>query len=793
MSKTGPEIDQRFSMRNGVESSDVSMRVGNVSDIDEESTGPMEVPEPKKNKSFWRYTFPAAFSSLGAIYGDLGTSPLYVLNSVKYPHKEPTERDIICAVSVIFWVFTLIVIVKYVAIVLFFGPNNGEGGQVAIYAKIARHLKIGPKGVTIPGAPEKTDLELLSRQETVLSFVSSTNKAWKQNPTVVKVVSFVVLTACFLGCSLIISDGLLTPTTSVLSAIAGIQIAKPDFDNVLAVSEVVLLVLFCIQQFGSHKISFTFAPIITLWLFGLIICGLYNIIKYYPAIFKAISPHYAIEILKAGGIDVFSGCMLAITGTEAMFADVGHFGRAPVQLALTCFVYPALMLCYFGQAAYIIHHPKALSNPFFYSIPGGTNSAPYWIMFVLATLSTIIASQALILGVFSILSQLINLDCFPNFTIIHVSKSHAGKVYLPMVNWMLMVGVLCTTAGFKNSNNVTAAYGLGITLDLCLTTILLTLCFIFVYQVNIFVLAFFLLVFLPLEIVMVISNLKKIEHGAWFPIMMAGICFSFLCFWRWARARKVDHEFSSRARIDNVFPSLRRTAQTVDLGRGRSPTRKDEDESREESVAEWNENLIVNSKFGELALKTYDGVAIIHCESSYQNLMSPNTVPELYQRVVSSFASLPRIVIFCSKRALSVPVVPQDERVLLGPTKIQGHFRCVLRYGFTEEMVIDKDLMQHILKSVPGYVELNDSPHRDQIPVPVLHVFDKSVVKSHTYLSNPTRNILRKAGRRVRIFAIEHIFSPITSIFNFHGQYLKIEDEAEETQRKLFVGGVVRI
>ena len=229
------------------------------------------------------------------------------------------------------------------------------------------------------------------------------------------------------------------------------------------------------------------------------------------------------------------------------------------------------------------------------------------------------------------------------------------------------------------------------------------------------------------------------------------------------------------------------------MGCGRSPTRKDEDESREESVAEWNENLIVNSKFGELALKTYDGVAIIHCESSYQNLMSPNTVPELYQRVVSSFASLPRIVIFCSKRALSVPVVPQDERVLLGPTKIQGHFRCVLRYGFTEEMVIDKDLMQHILKSVPGYVELNDSPHRDQIPVPVLHVFDKSVVKSHTYSSNPTRNILRKAGRRVRIFAIEHIFSPITSIFNFHGQYLKIEDEAEETQRKLFVGGAVRI
>lgn len=787
----------KASARNSVSSTEISMEQGNVSDIDEEPTGPLETAEPPKKKSFWRHTMPLAFSSLGAIYGDIGTSPLYVLNSIKYPHKQPTERDLVCAVSVIFWIFTVIVIIKYVLIVLVFGPNNGEGGQVAIYAKIARHLKVGPKGVTIPGAPEKSDLELLSRQDTVLSFVSSgsfmkSKGTWKQNPTVVKVVSRTVLIGCFLGCSLIISDGLLTPTTSVLGAIAGIQIAKPDFSNVLAVSEVVLIALFAIQQLGSHRISFTFAPIVTLWLIGLIVCGLYNIIKYYPTIFKAISPHFAIEILRHGGIDVFSGAILAITGTEAMFADVGHFGKLPVQLALTCFVYPALMLCYFGQAAYIIKHPAALENPFFYSIPGGLNSGPYWIMFVLATLSTIIASQALILGVFSILSQLINLDCFPNFTIIHVSKKHVGKVYLPMVNWLLMIGVLCTTAGFKTSNNVTAAYGLGITLDLCLTTILLTICFVFVYDLNVFIAALFLLVFLPLEIIVVISNLKKIEHGAWFPIMMAGICFSFLGFWRWARSRKVDHEFALRARIDILFPSLQRQAQTVDLGRGRSPTRKDED-SLQDGVAEWNEKLVVNSKFGPLPLKTYDGVAIIHCESLYQNLMSPNTVPELYLRVVSSFASLPRIVIFCSKRALSVPTVPVDERVLLGATRIEGHYRCVLRYGFAEEMVIDKELMQHILKSIPGYVELADNGSADQPEVPVLHVFDKSVVRSHTYANEPTRNVWTKTRRFIRSVAIEHIFSPIASIFNVHGQYLKIEDEAEEAQRKLFVGGVARI
>ena len=434
-----------------------------------------------RTKQPWREIFMLSFSSLGAIYGDIGTSPLYVLNSIKYKENPPNVEDIYGGISVVFYVFTIIVIFKYVLIVLFLGPNNGEGGQVAIYAKIARVMKIGPKGVHIPGMPEVSDLEILSRQDTTASYRSGkASVSFKNHPIVVKCVQRFILVACFLGCALVISDGLLTPTTSVLSAIGGIQIAKPSFSNVLAVSEVILVALFIIQQFGSHKISFIFAPIIFLWLIGLVVCGIYNIVKYQPGIFRALSPYYAIKILKNGGIDVFSGAMLAITGTEAMFADIGHFGRLPIQLTLTCFVYPALIICYLGQGAYIVVHPEAITSPFFFSIPGGSGSATYWIMFVLATLSTIIASQALILSVFSIVSQLINLDCFPNLKIVHVSKHYAGKVYIPAVNWLLMIGVCATTAGFKNSNNVTAAYGLGISLDFLVTSCLIILCMIYV-------------------------------------------------------------------------------------------------------------------------------------------------------------------------------------------------------------------------------------------------------------------------------------------------------------------------
>lgn len=220
----------------------------------------------------------------------------------------------------------------------------------------------------------------------------------------------------------------------------------------------------------------------------------------------------------------------------------------------------------FGTGTYLVKHPDAVVNPFFISLPGGTGSPVYWIMFVLSTLTSIIASQALILSVFSITSQLINLDCFPKLRVVHVSHQYAGKVYIPTVNWMLMIGVVCTAAGFQNSNNVTAAYGLGISLDLIVTSCLIIICLFYVYNTNVIWPLAFALIFIPLEACLVIANLKKVPHGAWFPLMMAVLFGTFLATWRWARSKRVEHELRQQVKIGDLYPFFQTKSVTVDLG-----------------------------------------------------------------------------------------------------------------------------------------------------------------------------------------------------------------------------------
>ncbi|CAK9435818.1 uncharacterized protein LODBEIA_P04890 [Lodderomyces beijingensis] len=758
---------------------------------EEEASATTELPRTKRQP--WKEIFMLSFSSLGAIYGDLGTSPLYVLNSIKYSETPPNREDIYGAISVIFYLFTIIVIFKYVCIVLVLGPNNGEGGQVAIYAKIARYLKIGPKGVTIPGGSKETsDLQLLTRQDTtassVASVISRINQI-KQHPTMVKVVQLSILSACFLGCSLVMSDGLLTPTTSVLSAIGGIQVAVPSFNSVLAVSEVILIALFVIQQLGSNKISFLFAPIIFVWLMGLMVCGIYNIVKFHPGIFAALSPYYAIKLLKKGGVDVFSGAMLAITGTEAMFADIGHFGKLPIQLTLGGFVYPALMLCYLGQGAYIIKYPDAYINPFFLSLPGGTGSGIYWFMFVFATLSTIIASQALILSVFSIISQLINLDCFPKLKIVHTSSHYAGKVYIPTINWILMIGVICTTAGFKNSNNVTAAYGLGISLDFIVTSFLLIICMFYVYNANVIWPILFLLIFVPLEACMVIANLKKVPHGAWFPVLMAGLFFIFLSVWRWARSKKVNHEYAQRIRIDELFPFFAAKSITVNLNPNAN--------SRANSTTAVGENVTIYEKnevkciFGTQELQKHHGIGFMYVDSMLSG--SPNSLPELYGKLVKSFVSIPSNFIFVGIRVLSIPYVGEEDRILMAPMKLTDHYKCILRFGFMEDIQITKELSWSIMQRIPRLTTLST----DQLEqMPTLHFFENDLIKCHEYKPSSKWKFVRFLGKSrhlVRKLVIEHFFSPLYSITQEYGRFLKCDDGKQEQDDKIFLGGIARI
>lgn len=760
-----------------------------MKNFDKESKVQSDIEDPENRESIlkpavissYRELLLLSFSSLGAIYGDIGTSPLYVLNSIKYPNPSPTPLDIYGAISIIFWVFTIIVIFKYILIVLWLGPNNGEGGQVAIYAKIARNLNIGPKNVIIPGSKRVSNLQLLSKVDTSSSSINKSD-----NHDYVK---WIILILCFLGCSLVVSDGLLTPTTSVLSAIGGIQIAKPSFNAVLPVAEVILIFLFLIQKYGSNRISFIFAPIIFLWLLGLFGCGLYNIICFHPQIFKALSPHYAIDLLKKGGIDVFSGAMLSMTGAEAMFADIGHFGRLPIQLTLATFVYPCLIFCYLGQGAYLVNHPDGISNPFFYSLPGGVGSPIFWIMFVLATLSTIIASQALILSVFSIISQLINLDCFPKLKIIHTSKYYVGKVYIPTINWILMIGVVCTTAGFKNSNNATAAYGLGISIDFLVTTTLIAITMIYVYKFNYVFPMVFVLIFVPLEVCLVVANLKKVVHGAWFALMVTSVFFIFLSLWRWGRSAKIAQEFKTRIKIHDIYPSLKPNTE-LDL---KDALNEDNISINSITSIHNDEDLLLNSSFGETKLTRNDGVVIMYNDSAQNNLFSPNTFPMVYHRIVSQFASLPTVFIFISFSVMNTPTVPSEDRVLIGATKVFGHYKCIIKFGFMEDIKIDEALNKHILNSIP---EINDLKEKYNLSsIPLLHIFEENRIKCHDYsqevyaTKNPFLHIFRFARKHI----INDFFSPLNSITQTDHDLLKFDSVADEMEKKMYVGNVIRI
>ena len=550
------------------------------------------INQSKKLPIFEKKSLMLAFGSLGVIYGDLGTSPLYVYSTI-FSDFTPSDDEIYGAMSCIFWLFTIVVIIKYSFIVLTLGPFKKEGGQIALYVKLVRYLRIKKykrvNGITeddydeVEYDDDQTDYlssiensnELENKNEANFSLASNfnsaasvqttsnqsiqgslhskvsrksihddgvmdfelasvnSNKFYYKQKYIHNVLSHYLIFSCFLGCSLVLSDGLLTPTTSVLSAIGGIAAPVPALSNyVMPISIVILILLFAMQKFGSGKVSFVFAPIIFIWMITIFVIGIINIVKYDHTVFKSFNPVYAVKFLHKRSIFVLGSVLLSVTGCEAMFADVGHFNKISIQMTLVGFVYPCLIVCYLGQTAFLIHNrsPEDITNLFYVCIPGGnkTNNGLYWFVFLIATFSTIIASQALILSVFSIFKQLIKLKYFPSFRVVQTSKEHKGQIYIPMINWFLMIAVCLTTVGFRNSNNVTAAYGTGISIDFCVTTSLISFSIIYIYNKHIMWAVAMICVFGSLDVALVIASMKKIPKGAWFPLIVCAVSVSFL-------------------------------------------------------------------------------------------------------------------------------------------------------------------------------------------------------------------------------------------------------------------------
>jgi KUP system potassium uptake protein len=435
-----------------------------------------------------------ALGALGVVFGDIGTSPLYALQTVFTADGgavQATPVDVYGVISLVFWAITLIVSIKYVTFILR-ADNDGEGGIMALTAMLQAH-------------PLKT-------------------KAAK--------VTLVALGV--FGAALFYGDGIITPAISVLSAVEGVKVAVPGLGElVVPITLTVLTVLFLIQRFGTGVVGKLFGPVMVVWFGALALAGV-NGIRTDPGILRALSPTYgAVFITSHPGIAFIAlgSVVLAITGAEALYADMGHFGRRPITRAWFVVVFPALTLNYLGQGALILDTPDAVSNPFFLILPGWARLP----MVVLATVATVIASQSVISGAFSVTHQAVQLGFLPRITIRHTSDEEVGQVYAPTINWGLFVAVVALVVGFGSSAALASAYGVAVTGTFALNTVLFLVVVRRIWHQPRRVVIVLGVVFLSAELTFFAANLTKIAHGGWLPLGVAAVVFTVLMTWQRGR------------------------------------------------------------------------------------------------------------------------------------------------------------------------------------------------------------------------------------------------------------------
>jgi KUP system potassium uptake protein len=432
--------------------------------------------------------------ALGVVFGDIGTSPLYALKTVftadgHAVHATPGE--VYGVISLVFWSITMIVSVKYVTFIMR-ADNGGEGGIMALTALV--------EGLTLRSARAKLTL----------------------------------LTLGILGASLFYGDGMITPAISVLSAVEGVKVAEPSLGSVvLPITVAVITLLFTIQRFGTHRVGNLFGPVMALWFGVLAIVGVTEIARH-PGVIKALSPSYGAQFFFQHGAVAFialAGVVLAVTGAEALYADMGHFGRAPIRRAWFLLVFPSLTLNYLAQGSLILRSPKAVENPFFLLVPSWAQMP----MVLLATVATVIASQSVISGAFSVTRQAVQLGFLPRLRIRHTSEREIGQVYAPAINRGLFVAVVALVVGFGSSAALASAYGVAVTGTFILNTILFLAVARLLWHRSRRLIALGAAVFLSIEVTFFAANLTKIAHGGWLPLVIAAVAFTVLVTWRRGR------------------------------------------------------------------------------------------------------------------------------------------------------------------------------------------------------------------------------------------------------------------
>jgi KUP system potassium uptake protein len=477
--------------------------------------------------------------ALGVVFGDIGTSPIYTIQTIFNPGDphpvEATTASVYGVVSLIFWSVTIIVTLKYVLLVLR-ADNDGEGGILALITLIRGHAVSGSR-----------------RTKVILAGLG------------------------IFGASLFFGDSMITPAISVLSAVEGLKIVQPGLEDfIVPITATIIVVLFTLQRLGTARIGRSFGPVMVLWFVAIATCGVSGIARH-PEILKALSPTYAIGFLTGHFSTAFfalAAVVLAITGAEALYADLGHFGRAPIRRAWLMLVFPACVLSYLGQGALVLADQSAISSPFFLLVPGWARLP----MVLLATAATVIASQAVITGAFSVAHQAVQLGYLPRLRILHTSSDEIGQIYVPWINWALMISVLTLVFAFETSAALAFAFGMAVTGTITITTLLFFYIVRHQWGKPLWAVVIGVSLFLTVELLFLAANLTKLVHGAWLPLLIGVTVFTVLTTWQKGRElvtkKRAADEGELRVFIDELHdaqPPLRRVPGTaVFLNRGKA-------------------------------------------------------------------------------------------------------------------------------------------------------------------------------------------------------------------------------
>jgi KUP system potassium uptake protein len=541
--------------------------------------------EPKKEQ---KHLYFLALSALGVVYGDIGTSPLYAFRQCFYGDHavNPTNENVLGVLSLIFWSLMIVISLKYLLVILR-ADNQGEGGILALME------------VVLPRKGHRRAI---------------------------------ILIMGLFGAALLYGDGTITPAISVLGAIDGLKVATPFFNPyIIPIALVILFLLFLLQSRGTGKVGILFGPVMIVWF---VIIGLTGVIAIFnnPEVLAALNPYHAIKFFLARNLESFfilGAVFLVVTGGEALYADIGHFGRAPIRLAWFILVLPCLVLNYFGQGALILNNPSYTVNPFYHLTPDWA----LYPMVILATLATIIASQAIISGAFSLTFQAVQLGYLPRLRILHTSEEERGQIYMPQVNWILFVATVAVVLGFQSSSNLAAAYGVAVSTTMVITTILGFVAMRTLWNWNIAVSILVAGFFLIVDLTFFSANLLKILQGGWYPLLIAAGIYLLISTWI-----KGGEEMSNQ--IQKYVQPLQKYLQHIDMRK----------------------------------VKKVPGIAIYLTES-------PLSTPLAFIHNINHNKILHRRVIFISVNVKNVPFVRSEDRLKfqrLAP----GFYRVLLLYGF---------------------------------------------------------------------------------------------------------------